>query len=83
MTCQAPFRESCSPHRSITVITIALHQPASILRPGGPTIDKSFLAPLLIMILGYTFLFLWLWQVRMQTEILERRARSLMMARGA
>lgn len=60
-----------------------LHQPASILRPGGPTIDKSFLAPLLIMILGYTFLFLWLWLVRMQTEILERRARSLMMARGA
>jgi heme exporter protein C len=60
-----------------------LHQPASILRLGGPTIDKSFLAPLLIMIAGYTFLFLWLWLLRMQTEILERRARSLMMARGA
>ena len=60
-----------------------LHQPASILRPGGPTIDKSFLAPLLIMIVGYTFLFAWLWLLRMQTEILERRARSLMMARGA
>src|SRR5436190_3571105 len=29
MTRQAPFRESCSPHRSITVITIALPQPAS------------------------------------------------------
>ncbi len=60
-----------------------LHQPASILRLGGPTIDKAFLAPLLIMIFGYTFLFLWLWLLRMQTEILERRARSLMMARGA
>ena len=60
-----------------------LHQPASILRLGGPTIDKSFLTPLLIMIVGYTFLFLWLWLLRMQTEILERRARSLMMARGA
>jgi heme exporter protein C len=60
-----------------------LHQPASILRLGGPTIDKAFLAPLLIMIIGYTFLFLWLWLLRMQTEILERRARSLMMARGA
>jgi hypothetical protein len=35
------------------------------------------------MIVGYTFLFLWLWLLRMQTEILERRARSLMMARGA
>ena len=60
-----------------------LHQPASILRLGGPTIDKSFLTPLLIMIFGYTFLFLWLWLLRMQTEILERRARSLMMAKGA
>lgn len=60
-----------------------LHQPASILRLGGPTIDKAFLTPLLIMILGYTFLFAWLWLLRMQTEILERRARSLMMARGA
>ena len=60
-----------------------LHQPASILRLGGPTIDKSFLVPLLIMILGYTFLFFWLLLLRMQTEILERRARSLMMARGA
>lgn len=60
-----------------------LHQPASILRLGGPTIDKAFLVPLLIMILGYTFLFLWLLLLRMQTEILERRARSLMMARGA
>jgi heme exporter protein C len=60
-----------------------LHQPASILRLGGPTIDKAFLVPLLIMILGYTFLFVWLLLLRMQTEILERRARSLMMARGA
>jgi heme exporter protein C len=60
-----------------------LHQPASILRLGGPTIDKAFLTPLLIMIVGYTFLFVWLWLLRMQTEILERRARSLMMARGA
>jgi hypothetical protein len=32
---------------------------------------------------GYTFLFAWLWLVRMQTEIYERRARSLMLAKGA
>jgi len=60
-----------------------LHQPASILRAGGPTIDKSFLVPLFIMMVGYTVLFLWLWLLRMQTEIFERRARSLMMAKGA
>jgi heme exporter protein C len=60
-----------------------LHQPASIIRPGGPTIDRSFLTPLFIMMAGYTMLFVWLWLIRMQTEIFERRARSLMMAKGA
>ena len=60
-----------------------LHQPASILRPGGPTIDSSFLWPLFIMMAGYTILFVWLWLLRMQTEIFERRARALMLAKGA
>src|SRR6266704_969292 len=30
-----------------------LHQPASILRAGGPTIDVSMLIPLLVMALGF------------------------------
>ena len=60
-----------------------LHQSASIIRLGGPTIDRSFLIPLFIMMAGYTALFAWLWLIRMQTEIFERRARSLMMAKGA
>jgi heme exporter protein C len=60
-----------------------LHQPASIIRPGGPTIDSSFLWPLFIMMAGYTMLFAWLWLLRMQTEIFERRARALMLAKGA
>src|SRR5580700_10404036 len=34
-----------------------LHQPASILRAGGPTIDKSMLVPLAVMALGYLLLF--------------------------
>jgi heme exporter protein C len=60
-----------------------LHQPASIIRLGGPTIDKSFLWPLFVMMAAYTVLFAWLWLLRMQTEIFERRARALMMAKGA
>jgi heme exporter protein C len=60
-----------------------LHQPASVFRVGGPTIDSAFLWPLFIMVLGYQMLFFWLWLLRMQTEIFERRARSLMMAKGA
>jgi len=35
------------------------------------------------MALGYTVLFVWLWLLRMRTEIFERRARALMMAKGA
>src|SRR6186713_998307 len=34
-----------------------LHQPASIFRTGGPTIDPSILHPLLIMALAFTLLF--------------------------
>ena len=60
-----------------------LHQPASIIRPGGPSIDRSFLYPLFIMMAAYTVLFVWLWLLRMQTEIFERRARALMLAKGA
>ena len=60
-----------------------LHQPDSILRAGGPTIDSSFLVPLFIMALGYNVLFVWLWLLRIRTEVYKRRARALMLARGA
>jgi heme exporter protein C len=54
-----------------------LHQPASILRAGGPTIDRSMLVPLLIMIVAFTLLFAWLLLVRMRTALNERKARAL------
>ena len=57
-----------------------LHQGESILRKGGPLIASVYLWPLFAMALGYTFLFLTLWMMRIQTEILNRRARSLMLA---
>ncbi len=56
-----------------------LHQGESILRKGGPLISAVFLWPLFAMALGYTFLFFTLWMVRIRTEILSRRARSLML----
>ena len=43
----------------------------------------SFLWPLLIIVLGYTLLFVWLWLLRMRTEVFDRRARTLMLAKGA
>ncbi|HYM18698.1 MAG TPA: heme ABC transporter permease [Micropepsaceae bacterium] len=59
-----------------------LHQGPSIGLTGS-TIDPAFLWPLFVMMAGYTMLFAWLWLIRMQTEIFERRARALMLAKGA
>ena len=56
-----------------------LHQPASVFRMGGSTIDPSMLTPLLVMAVGATLLMLALYLDGMRTEILRRRVRSLQM----
>ncbi len=60
----------------------SLHQPASVLKMGGPSIDRSILWPLLVMGLAYTFLFLALHLVSMRSEISARKLRTLLIARG-
>ena len=65
-----------------------LHQPASVFRMGGPTIDPSLLAPLFEMAVAFTLLFLTLHLAAMRNEILRRRVRTLRLmqahaARGA
>jgi len=54
-----------------------LHQPASVFRVGGPTMDPSLLAPLLVMALAFTLLFILLHLISMRAEILRRRVRAL------
>ncbi|HEX2379754.1 MAG TPA: heme ABC transporter permease [Methyloceanibacter sp.] len=54
-----------------------LHQPASMFRMGGPSIDPSLLAPLLVMALAFTLLFILLHLIAMRAEILRRRVRAL------
>ncbi len=54
-----------------------LHQPASILRMGGPTIYASMLYPLLVMIAAASVLGIALHLQAMRTEILRRRVRTL------
>jgi heme exporter protein C len=54
-----------------------LHQPASVLRMGGSTIDKSILIPLLVMTVAFTLLFATLVLAAMRNEILRRRVRTL------
>jgi len=60
-----------------------LHQPASVLRIGGPRIDISMLAPLLIMALGFTLLFTVLLMLRMRTALNQRKAMALRLNAGA
>jgi heme exporter protein C len=54
-----------------------LHQPASVFRISGSTIDPSLLTPLLIMALAFTLLFVSLHLAVMRNEILRRRIRSM------
>lgn len=54
-----------------------LHQPASVLRIGGPSIHPSMLWPLLILAAGLTILALSLHMVAMRAEIMRRRVRTL------
>ena len=50
-----------------------LHQPASVVRMDGPTIDPEFLWPLLAMALAFSMLFFTLHILAMRNEILRRR----------
>ncbi len=54
-----------------------LHQPASVFRLGGPSIDPSMLTPLFVMAGGATALMLALHLAGMRTEIMRRRVRNL------
>lgn len=54
-----------------------LHQPASVFRMGGPTIDKSMLWPLLLVAIGMTIVMIGLHLAAMRNEILARRLRTM------
>jgi len=59
-----------------------LHQPASVLRVGGSTLDRAFLIPLMVMALAFTLLFITLLLAAMRNEVLRRRVRTLQMIRA-
>ncbi|HZP76926.1 MAG TPA: heme ABC transporter permease [Pseudolabrys sp.] len=54
-----------------------LHQPASVLRMGGSTLDPAYLHPLLLMALAFLLLFVTLHLAAMRNEILRRRVRTM------
>ena len=53
-----------------------LHQGPTITRLDGPSITMDMLAPLLVMIAGFSVFFVWLLFVRLQGEILVREQKS-------
>ena len=56
-----------------------LHQPASVMKLGGPSIHPTILVPLLWMAASFTLLFVTLHVAAMGNEILRRRVRTLML----
>jgi heme exporter protein C len=56
-----------------------LHQPASIVRMGGPSVATSMLLPLLVMAVAFTLLFVWLLLLRMRTALNERKSEALLL----
>ncbi len=54
-----------------------LHQPASIVRAGGPAIHASMLAPLLVMAAAFSCYYAWVLVVRLRAEIVASKIRAL------
>src|SRR5258706_386512 len=57
-----------------------LHQPASVVRMGGPAIDTAMLAPLLVMAAGFAAFFVTVLILRVRTEMTLRKLRVLRLA---
>ncbi|MFN3743307.1 MAG: heme ABC transporter permease [Hyphomicrobiaceae bacterium] len=57
-----------------------LHQPASVLRVGGPSIHVSILIPLLVMAAGLGLAFIAMHLMAMRNEILRRRVKAVTLA---
>jgi heme exporter protein C len=58
-----------------------LHQPASVLRLGGPTIEASLLWPLAAMAVGFKLYFVTLLLLRIKSELAAARLRALQAAK--
>ena len=59
-----------------------LHQPASVMRLGGPTIDISMLVPLLVMAVGFTLFFVTVLLIRMRAALIARKLHALRQIEG-
>ncbi len=60
-----------------------LHQPASVVKMGGPAIHPSMLTPLLLMGLAFTTYYVWVLLIRIRREIIATKIRALQMRQAA
>jgi heme exporter protein C len=56
-----------------------LHQPASVAKLGGPSIDPTMLLPLMLMATGFTAFFVTLLLLRVRSEIIAAKIRAIRM----
>lgn len=54
-----------------------LHQPASVVKMGGPAIDSSMLVPLILMALAFKAYYIWVLLMRIRGEINAGKVRAL------
>ena len=60
-----------------------LHQPASVVKMGGPAIHASMLTPLLLMGVGFTTYYLWVMLIRIRYEVTANKIRNLQRRQAA
>ena len=56
-----------------------LHQPASIIKIGGPSIDDKMLLPLILMIFALSFFSLYLIVLNVKTKLIEKKCEALLL----
>jgi heme exporter protein C len=59
-----------------------LHQPSSIIRPGGPSIDLALLVPLIVNLVGLLLLYAYYVVERTRLERMRQRVLALRLVRG-
>lgn len=53
-----------------------LHQPSSVMKLNGPSIDSTMLIPLLLMAAAFKVMFFTLWVLRTRTAVIEAKTRT-------
>jgi heme exporter protein C len=56
-----------------------LHQPASIIKIGGPSIDDKMLLPLILMIFALSFFSLYIIILNVKTKLIEKKCEALLL----